>query len=86
MLGTVEAWNDADHDAATGIVTYQTHYRVVDSGRHISASSEIRFTTREALAAMLDDAGLEVEKWLGDWRGGPCIPTSREIIPTGRQR
>ena len=27
-LGTVEAWNDIDRDATTGIVTYQTHWLV----------------------------------------------------------
>ncbi|MBE9554928.1 MAG: class I SAM-dependent methyltransferase [Proteobacteria bacterium] len=85
-LGTVKAWNDAVHDAATGIVTYQTHYQVVESGQYFSAPSEIRFTTRELIAAMLDDAGLEVDKWLGGWSGGLCKPTSSEIIPIGRLR
>lgn len=85
-LGAVEAWNDAAHDAATGIVTYETHYRTLECGRRLSASSQIRFTPREALAAMLAAAGLWVEEWLGDWMGGPCTPASPEIIPLGRQR
>jgi SAM-dependent methyltransferase len=83
-LGAVEAWNDIAHDAATGIVIYQTHYRVLASDRHFSAASKIRFTNRERLAAMLDRAGLAVDEWLGDWTGGACEPTSREIIPVGR--
>jgi SAM-dependent methyltransferase len=83
-LGTVEAWNNAVHDAATGIVTYRTHYRIVARERHVSAASKIRFTPRERLAAMLDDAGLEVDEWLGDWTGGAYEPASREIIPVGR--
>lgn len=85
-LGPVEAWNDAVHDAASGIVTYRTHYRIEGSGRHVSAASRIRFTAREPLAAMLTAAGLAVEEWLGDWRGGTFRPTSREIIPLGRLR
>lgn len=85
-LGAVEAWNDAVHDAATGIVTYRTHYRVVESGRRLSASSQIKFTTREALASMLDHAGLAVEDWLGDWQGGAWVPESPEIIAVGRLR
>ena len=85
-LGAVEALNDAVHDAATGIVTYRTHYRVVASGQRFSASSQIRFTSREALVAMLDHAGLEVDDWLGDWQGGVCGPASPEIIPVGRLR
>ena len=85
-LGPVEAWNDAVHDAATGVVTYQTHYRIEESGRHFSAASKIRFTAREPLAAMLDDMSLQVDEWLGDWRGGAFEPTSRDIIPLGRRQ
>ena len=85
-LGDVEAWNDVVHDAATGIVTYQTHYRAGDGSRHFSASSDIRFTDRKALAARLDGAGLVVDEWLGDWNGAPCGPASPEFIPVGRLR
>ena len=85
-LGGVEAWNDATHDKTTGIVTYQTHYRVLGSGQRFSAFSRIRFTSREALAARLDNAGLAVEAWLGDWKGGVFDPASPEIIPVGRLR
>ena len=85
-FGAVKAWNDIAHEAATGIVTYQTHYQVVESGRSFSASSKIRFTAREALAAMLDEAGLEVDDWLGNWMGEAYQPTSPEIIPVGRLR
>jgi hypothetical protein len=80
----VEAWNDAVHDADTGIVTYQTHYEILAGKRRFSAASKIRFTTREKLAAMLDHAGLEIDEWLGDWNGGAYEPKSREIIPLGR--
>ena len=73
-------------DAAAGIVTYQTHYRIEETGRHFSETSKIRFTARGPLAAVLDDAGLEVGEWLGDWRGGTFEATSREIIPLGRLR
>ena len=85
-LGNIDAWNDVCHDAATNIVTYQTHYRVVANGQHFSASSKIRFTAKDSLAAMLDAEGLAVERWLGDWTGGAWDKTSREIIPLGRPR
>ena len=85
-FGAVKSWNDATHDAATGIVTYETHYRVVESGRVFSASSKIRFTPREAIAEMLEDAGLAVDEWLGGWAGEPWTPASPEIIPLGRLR
>jgi hypothetical protein len=80
-FGAVKAWNDAVHNATTGLTTYQTHYRMAASGQRFSASSTIRFTARESLAAMLDDVGLEVDEWLGDWRGGAYEPRSPEIIP-----
>jgi hypothetical protein len=82
-LGTVEAWNDVDHDATTGIVTYQTHYRIIANDRHYSAAPKIQFTTQERLAVLLDEAGLVIEEWLGDWKGGAYGPTSREINPVG---
>lgn len=85
-LGVVEAWNDAVYDAASGIVTYQTHYRIAGSDRLYSASSDIRFTDRAPLTALLNEAGLVVDQWLGDWNGGSCDPTSPEFIPTGRLR
>ncbi len=83
-LGAVEAWNDAAHDAASGIVTYQTHYRVMASGETLSAESRIRFTSREALTPLLADAGLTVDEWFGDWEGGSSMPSAPEVIPLGR--
>lgn len=82
-LGAVEAWNDATHDAARGVVTYATHYRVVETGRHLSASSQIRFTPKKELDALITEAGLHVSQWYGDWQGEPWTPASREIIPLG---
>ncbi|NIA68405.1 class I SAM-dependent methyltransferase [Pelagibius litoralis] len=84
QLGRVEAWNDANHDAKTGIVTYETHYRIASSERVLSATSKIRFTPHDRLAAILADAGLAVDEWLGDWEGGAYAANSREIIPLGR--
>ncbi len=82
-LGPVEAWNDIGHDATTGIVTYQTRYRVDSSEQHFSAASKIRFITQERLAALLEEAGREVDEWLGDWQGNAYQPKSQEIIPVG---
>ena len=83
-FGPVRTWNDVAHDAATGIVTYETHYQILESGRTFSASSKIRFTAREELAAMLEEVGLAVDQWLGDWTGEAWESTSRKIIPLGR--
>ncbi|MGD1875885.1 MAG: class I SAM-dependent methyltransferase [Kiloniellaceae bacterium] len=82
-LGTVEAWNDAAHDAATGVVTYETHYRVLATGKHLSATSQIRFTPKDELESLIAEAGLHVTRWMGDWQGGPWASDAKEIIPLG---
>lgn len=84
-LGRLEAWNDVRRDDATGIVTYETHYRVAETGRVLSATaSDLRFSDRPELEALIAEAGLVVETWLGDWSGGPLTDHSPEIIPYGR--
>ncbi len=83
-LGEVETWSDVSHDAATDIVTYETHYKIARGGEHFSAASKIRFTPRETIAAHLAAAGLAVDEWFGDWRGGTCTPAAPDFIPLGR--
>ncbi len=83
-LGPVEAWNDVTHDANSGIVTYETHYRAASTGQSYAAASRIRFTPRERLAVLLDEAGLTVDSWLGDWSGRAYTAEAPEIIPLGR--
>lgn len=84
--GTVEAWNDVRRDAGTGVVTYTTCYRIPDGREMLSAESRIAFPEKEELAVLLDEAGLYVERWLGDWEGRPYVATSPEIIPIGGLR
>ena len=81
--GHIEAWNDARLDPKTGIVSYETFYRN-EAGRLWSASARIRFAQRELIAACLDQAGLRVDHWLGDWQGSAWTVRSDEIIPIGR--
>ncbi|GAB4065834.1 class I SAM-dependent methyltransferase [Ancylobacter sonchi] len=81
--GEVEAWNGAVHDPATGIVTYETVYRLPD-GRELTATSRIAFPPRDELARLIAGAGLVVERWLGDWNGGPLADDAPEFIPIGR--
>lgn len=85
-LGTIKAWNDVRHDAATGVVTYSTHYEIPGRREVLSAESKIAFPAKDELAGMLGEAGLVVEEWLGSWLGQPYGPVSPEIIPIGRLR
>lgn len=82
-LGKVEAWTDAAYDPASGVVTYETHYRVAASGRHLTAASKIRFTPKEELELLISEAGLHATQWYGDWQGTPWTPEAKEIIPLG---
>ncbi|PWJ74460.1 methyltransferase family protein [Pseudaminobacter salicylatoxidans] len=85
-FGDVEAWNDVRQDPATGIVTYETFYRMREAGRTLSARSQIAFPPREEIETLMGEVGLVADKWLGDWRGAPYAPSMREIIPIGRLR
>lgn len=82
--GAVETWNDVSRDDAAGIVSYETHYRIERDGSHFSAASRIAFPGRDQVAALLEDAGLVVDAWMGDWLGAPCNAASPDIIPVGR--
>ena len=82
-LGRLRAFNDAHHDKATGIVTYGTYYQA-DDGRSWAAQSGIRFRPQPGIAGCIHEASLAVDRWLGDWRGGPLGAGRPEIIALGR--
>ena len=84
-FGAVEAWNDAVRDEASGIVSYDTFYRIPADGRQFHARSRIAFPAQEPLAAMMAEAGLVVDRWLGNWHGAPYTPGMDEIIPIGHK-
>lgn len=83
-LGPVTCWNDVQQDARSGVVTYESHYRAEASGDVLSAASKIAFPAQNQLAPMLEEAGLDVDRWLGDWDGSSFSDASEDIIPVGR--
>jgi hypothetical protein len=85
-VGRVAAWNDVSQDPASGIVTYRTYYQSIADGRARSSQSQIAFPSREQLSLLIEEAGLEVERWTGDWSGAPWRPQAAGIIPLGRLR
>ena len=82
-VGRVWAFNDAHLDTATGIVTYGTYYRAED-GRLWQAQSQIRFRPQQEIATCIAAARLAVDRWMGDWQGGPLDEDRPEIIALGR--
>ncbi|QKD01432.1 class I SAM-dependent methyltransferase [Mesorhizobium loti] len=85
-LGAVKSWNDFECDAVTGIVTYSTFYEIPGGDKILGAESKIAFPAKEDLARMLNEAGLLVEQWLGNWHGESYVDSAPEIIPIGRLR
>jgi SAM-dependent methyltransferase len=84
QLGDVEAWNDAHFDASTQIVTYETYYRLCASREVLHApASRIAFPSKQQLDRLIQDSGLGIERWLGDWWGGALQEHSPELIPIG---
>lgn len=83
-FGPVSAWNDAALDPATGVVTYGTHYEIQATGKRLSATSRIAFPRKEELETLIAQAGLHIDRWLGDWQGHDWQPGASELIPLGR--
>lgn len=82
--GTVEKWNVSTYDETSGILTFSNGYRILKTGKAHEAQEQIRYTPNDELAALIADAGLGVESWLGSWDGVPFHREAREIIPIGR--
>ena len=82
-FGAVSAWNDVAFDPATGIVTYGTHYEIRATGQRLSAASRIAFPEKAELDMLITEAGLKVDRWLGDWEGSEWQPGAGEMIPLG---
>ncbi|WP_313532778.1 methyltransferase domain-containing protein [Shinella sp.] len=82
-FGPVSAWNDVSEDPATGIVTYGTHYEIQATGKRLSAASHIAFPEKAELEGLIAEAGLRVDRWLGDWEGNEWRAGAKELIPLG---
>lgn len=80
--GTVTRWVDASFNKKTGIVDYCWTYELQNGERH-SATSSIAFTSQEEIAELIEDAGLQVDQWLGNCLGDDFTSKSPEIIPLG---
>lgn len=82
--GAVEKWNVSTYDEASDILTFSNGYRILSTGKTHEAREQIRYTARQDIAALITEAGLAVETWLGEWDGSPFHAEAREIIPIGK--
>lgn len=80
-FGMVESWYDARLEAG-GLVSLAMHYRTAD-GRIYSATSRLAFPTFQELSDLIAEAGLRVDHWYGDARGGPLRERCPDFIPFG---
>ena len=69
-------------EPASEIVTYWTFYRALD-GRVWEAQSRTRFAGKAAITARIVEAGLRVDRWMGNWCGDQWTPEAKDIIPVG---
>ncbi|SAK76200.1 methyltransferase type 12 [Caballeronia fortuita] len=88
---TVQVWHEghAQPDPlSTGRAAFTTHFRFLTAPeapeQTVSATSELRFRTRDELARLLTDAGFGQIEWYGDWNRAPVEETSRELIAVAR--
>ncbi|MFK7791540.1 MAG: methyltransferase domain-containing protein [Devosiaceae bacterium] len=86
VLGAVEAWNQSHYDKSKRILTYVNHYEVLETGQRYAGEERIAYTSQPELAALVDEAGLRVDHWLGDWKGDTFHDSSYDIIPVGGLR
>ena len=59
-------------------IHFETIYHFDDET--LVSQSELRFWTAAEIKALLEQSGLRVSEFLGDWDGSPFIPSSDEII------
>jgi len=77
--GPIETWTDV-HDVRAGVVSCTTHYVFAASGEELVSPVQLRFHTRDELAASLAAAGFELDHLYGDWDRRPAGPTTPELI------
>lgn len=82
--GDIEMWNVSDYDEAAGILTYKNGFRIVATGESHSAEAQILYTEQALIAEMIEQVGLRVETWYGDWLGIEFANDTKEVIPFGR--
>lgn len=69
-----------------GVVRFTTTYMSSAWSEPVVSYGNLRFLSVEQLVGFLDDAGLVIERQLGDWDGQPLSGTSPEIISFARRR
>lgn len=82
--GPIELYTETDRMTLDGLVTYTKHYRIVREDRVVSPADRLAFPSQPEVARLIAEAGLAVDRWLGDWTGSPWSPKAKDIIPLGR--
>lgn len=76
---TVELHNDVTPPAGERL-TYETHFHFTAGGARFVTRNALRFAPQATIARLLAEAGFAPVAWHGDWRGGPFLPDSPEIV------
>lgn len=83
VVGPAVVWQrliEVRSDGGGPRVRFETHYRLERTEEEVVVPSELRFRTKEELAATLGEAGFNVTQWYGDWSGAPLSADGPELI------
>lgn len=82
-FGLYNIWTSTEYNPQNQIATYTKHYKNLSSGQVTSVDSKIKFTPKDQLKTLIQNAGLKVDMWYGDWHGNSCDQNSIDFIPYG---
>ncbi len=85
-LGEIDEWHDVAFDAASAVATYGTTYNLRATGESKRTEARIAFPPKAELEILLAEAGLHVDRWLGEWEGSAWSKTALEMIALGALR
>jgi SAM-dependent methyltransferase len=77
--GAIETWTEVQN-VSNDIVSYELHYRFIDTNEELVAPSQLRFRSYEEFDRSLTQAGFVIERAFGDWRKSPLSEVSDEFI------
>jgi SAM-dependent methyltransferase len=83
-IGEVEVWQDDVSGSPESGIRFNTYYRFKATDGTLTSASELRFRTRDELAAQLESAGFSHLSCQGDWNGAPVSASSRELTVVAR--
>lgn len=84
QFGPLEEWLDGVQ-VRDGRVRFKAHNHFLDTGEQLTVTSELRFRSSSEITQSLVDSGFAIEHVYGDWKRGPLMETSRDMVFVARR-